>query len=158
MPRTICQTLSRYGVCEESAMPYVAGQIVQPSTAQINEAQHYRLGGYHRLNGLQDVLLALGDPTPWPVLLAFQVYESFEDREVALSGRMPVPREDERLLGGHEVLCVGYDMKQRHLIIQNSWGESWGDKGFFTMPFEVAANGAMVSDLWCVHPGYWNKN
>ena len=50
------------------------------------------------------------------------------------------------LIGGHAVLIIGYDdtkertIHGRHykgfLECQNSWGEDWGDKGFFWIPYE----------------------
>ena len=44
-----------------------------------------------------------------PVVFGFTVYESFESEAVAKTGRMPMPASDEKALGGHAVLCVGYD-------------------------------------------------
>lgn len=155
MPRTICQSLSIEGICEAALEPYVAGAIKMPTEAQKSNALKYKLGGYHRLAGLADCLSVLGDKTPWPVLVSFAVYDSFESPKVAKTGIMPVPKDYELLLGGHEVLCLGYDMGKKHLIIQNSWGEKWGDKGYFYMPFAVANNPDLVSDLWTIHPGYW---
>lgn len=155
-PRTICKVLTNIGCCEETDDPYGAGQITQPMPAEIEAAGKHKMGGYHRLQGLQDFLLALSDPTPWPVLVAFSVYESFESQKVADTGVMPVPDvAKEACLGGHEVLAVGYDLKKHVAIIQNSWGADWGDKGFFLMPLSVIANPDLVSDLWVVHPGIW---
>ena len=36
--------------------------------------------------------------------------------------------DDQNRYGGHAVALVGYD--KNHFIVRNSWGESWGDKGF----------------------------
>lgn len=42
----------------------------------------------------------------------------------------------QKLCGGHAVLAVGYDIDKRIFFIKNSWGESWGNKGYGTISFE----------------------
>ena len=36
--------------------------------------------------------------------------------------------------GGHAVVCYGWN--ETGLLIQNSWGEKWGNKGCFILPYE----------------------
>jgi C1A family cysteine protease len=150
-PRTGCKVLTANGCCETSLWPYVAGQIVTPTPAQAANALKYKTGAYHRLSGLTDVLCCVSDPVPWPVPVAFQVYESFMSQQVADTGIMPMPGPDEQCVGGHEVLCLGYDRTKQLALIQNSWGDGWGQKGYFWMPFAVLAS--PDSDLWVVHTG-----
>ncbi len=151
MPRTGCQVLTKLGCCEASLFPYVAGQITAPTAEQAANALKYKTGAYHRLATLDDVLTCLAGTTPWPVPVAFTVYQSFESQAVADTGIMPIPQPGEAVLGGHEVLCLGYDLPKRLALIQNSWGDAWGQKGYFWMPFEVLT--APDSDLWMVHTG-----
>jgi hypothetical protein len=153
MPRTICQILATKGVCEESVESYVSGQLREPTEDQESNALEYRLGGYHRLAGLPDLLSCLGDPTPWPVLVGFTVYNSFD--QIGSDGLMSVPGSGEMIMGGHEALCLGYDIPKQVAIMQNSWSDAWGDQGYFYMPFRVIADAEMVSDLWIIHQGYW---
>lgn len=53
---------------------------------------------------------------------------------------LPVKSEDKEFwkgnksLGGHCVLAVGYNKKG--FIIRNSWGKSYGDKGYAILPYE----------------------
>jgi C1A family cysteine protease len=97
----------------------------------------------------------VADLTPWPVLVGFTVYESFVTQQVADTGIMPVPKPGEPQQGGHEVLCLGYDIPRQLALIQNSWGEDWGQRGYFEMPFEVISS--PDTDLWMVHTGGpWN--
>lgn len=150
-PLTTCQILNEVGVCEEALMPYRPSFITDPTPEQRVAAAHYRLGGYHLLNGLPDFLSALADPTPWPPVVAFDVYESFEAEGVARTGMMSVPKSGEQLLGGHQVKASGYHLPNRMALMQNSWGTGWGINGYFWMPFEVLERSAMR----IIHPGHW---
>lgn len=151
MPRTGCQVLTALGCCETALYPYIAGQITKPTPAQIGNALKYKTGAYHRIGSLSDFLGCLADATPWPVLIGFTVYDSFMSDQVAETGIMPVPKSGEQQQGGHEVLCLGYDFSKQLALIQNSWGNDWGQRGYFWMPFEVIAS--PDTDLWMVHIG-----
>ena len=151
MPRTGCQVLTANGCCEALLYPYVAGQLTKPTAEQAQNALKYKTGAYHRIGTLSDFLRCLADPTPWPVLVGFVVYESFMLQQVADTGIMPIPKPGEQQQGGHEVLCLGYDLAKQLALMQNSWGDSWGQRGYFWMPLEVIK--APTSDLWMVHTG-----
>ena len=155
MPRTGCHVLTAKGCCEASLYPYVTGKFATPTAEQVLNALKYKTGAYHRIGTLSDFLSCLADLTPWPVLVGFTVYESFVTQQVADTGIMPVPKPGEPQQGGHEVLCLGYDIPRQLALIQNSWGEDWGQRGYFEMPFEVISS--PDTDLWMVHTGGpWN--
>ena len=61
---------------------------------------------------------------------------------------VPYPAPNEELLGGHAILVVGYDDSIQRFICQNSWGISWGDKGFFYMPYSYFSNANLADDFW----------
>jgi len=149
------------GCCEDSLYPDASQTIEQPTPEMDANAAEYRMGAYHGLSSSLVAQSVLGDPTPWPVEIGFTVYQSFESDAVAKTGIMPVPASREAVLGGHEVLIVGYDLDSTPtirpadcppcFIVQNSWAESWGDKGFFYMPVEILD--AADTDLKIVHAG-----
>lgn len=157
---TGCNVVIVSGACEDSLYPDSSQTIQQPTAAMDANAANYRLGAYHGLTGSQVALSVLGDPTPWPVEIGFTVYESFESAEVASSG-IYTPAAGESVLGGHEVLMVGYDVSDTAslrpascppaALIQNSWGTGWGLSGFFWMALPVLD--ASDTDLKIAHAG-----
>jgi C1A family cysteine protease len=78
------------------------------------------------------------------------VYESFESQEVADSGKVPMPKANEAVLGGHAVLAVGYDEDQQRFIVRNSWGDNWGIDGYFIMPYPYLLQGSLSRDFWTI--------
>jgi len=157
---TLCGTLITNGCCELAIDPYVAGQIVQPTADQDENAAQYTLGAFHGLQDSSTTLSVLGDPTPWPVLVGFTVYDSFESS----TGKTFIYNPNtvnERALGGHEVLALGHDIGVTPtlrpagcppaVLIQNSWSDTWGDGGFFWMALPVLND--PETDLKIVHSG-----
>jgi C1A family cysteine protease len=82
------------------------------------------------------------------VSFGFTVYESFESSEVANTGIVPMPGQDENVLGGHEVLACGYLRSEpNYVLCMNSWGTGWGLKGFFLMPWSYICDPQLATDL-----------
>lgn len=159
--QTACLVAIRKGFCALSLYPYVAGQIDRPTPQQEAAASQWALGAYHGVAGSQVALSVLGDPVPWPVLIGFTVYDSFESDELAQTGVMPIPGPGESVLGGHEVLGIGYDVGAvptlrpancpPAFLIQNSWGSGWGLEGYFWMPLSILDGSD--TDIKIVHAG-----
>jgi C1A family cysteine protease len=54
----------------------------------------------------------------------------------------------ENLLGGHAIICVGYDDSKQVFIMLNSWGKSWGVNGSFYLPYAYLTNTDLAGDFW----------
>ncbi len=52
------------------------------------------------------------------------------------------------MLGGHAVLAVGYNQKEKFFLVRNSWGIKWGQAGYFTMPFKYLET--LAADFWTI--------
>jgi C1A family cysteine protease len=71
--------------------------------------------------------------------------------EVAQTGKVPLPPRGEQLIGGHAVLAVGYDDAEQSFIVRNSWGTSWGIKGYCMMPYGYLTDSQLARDFWAVY-------
>ena len=86
----------------------------------------------------------------YPFVFGFTVYESFESAQVAKAGHASLPKSNEPSIGGHAVMCVGYDDAKQWLIIRNSWGGQWGMKGCFTLPYSYLTDANLADDFWTI--------
>jgi C1A family cysteine protease len=150
MLRDGIKTLAKQGVCDERRWPYEPPRFADrpPAPAYRDGLRHQALS-YQRL--VQDAWQMKGClASGFPFVFGFSVYESFESPSVARTGRMPMPGPDERLIGGHAVLAVGYDDRSARFTCMNSWSTRWGDAGFFCMPYAYLTTPQLARDLWTV--------
>jgi C1A family cysteine protease len=63
---------------------------------------------------------------------------------------MSMPGLNESVLGGHCVRAVAFDNNKfgGSFVVANSWNTSWGDSGFFYMPYGYITNNNLCSDFW----------
>jgi C1A family cysteine protease len=157
------KSVNKVGVCSESDWPYddtpavpeggpfppEAHDAKKPPSRCYAEALNNRATAYQRvtrdLNHLR-ACLASG----YPFVFGFAVYESFESKDVAETGVVPLPSPTEGALGGHAVLAVGYDDAPQRFTVRNSWGAGWGQKGYFTMPYDYLTNRGLAADFWTI--------
>lgn len=149
------------GVCPEPLWPYDVGMFaVKPPKRCFVAAKKDRVAEYLAVQTLGDLKDAIASNVA--VVFGFTVYESFESPQVAQTGVMPMPTRGESTVGGHAVVAVGYSDPKSQVIVRNSWGASWGDRGYFYMPYQYMTgsrvssdsspiNGAhLASDFWAI--------
>ena len=143
--------LLNYGICPESDWVYdITKFAVKPlDKCYTNALNHKALEVYHIKNTLIDMKTALSHGIPFVV--GISIYSSFETQSVANTGVVPMPTHSDTLLGGHAVVCVGYDDSKKVWIMRNSWGIYWGDKGYFYLPYSYLLDSNLATDLWTIN-------
>ena len=144
------KVVANQGVPPETDWPYDIAKFAQkPPPLAYNDALHDRAVSYSRLaQTLSQMKGCLA--TGFPFVFGFTVYDSFESQQVAQTGVVPMPAAGESVLGGHAVMAVGYDDSQQRFIVRNSWGASWGMKGYFTIPYAYLTQQNLSSDFWTI--------
>ena len=65
-----------------------------------------------------------------------------------------MPSSAERTLGGHAVLAVGYDDREKRFWVRNSWGPGWGIRGDTLRCRNAYLQDRNLSDdLWTIRRG-----
>jgi len=107
----------------------------KPSDAAITQANKHIINRYCKLSSDDDLTeLKFSLSKGMPIVFGMMVPKSFY--LIPETGVMTLPSSDELRLGGHALLAVGFDDEKQHLIVRNSWGEEFGDKGYCYMPYE----------------------
>ncbi len=156
------QVLLNTGICHDSSWPYTTTNIANfatpPSpglTTMDGDAINCKAmpaGSIptasvdQTLSAIQTILAA-----NVPVIVGIQVYQSFESAAVTSSGIIPMPNTaTEKLMGGHAIVLVGYDNSTNTFLMRNSWGTSWGQSGYATIPYDYIINGNLASSFWAI--------
>ena len=144
------KTLSKQGVVPEEYWTYDISKFrIKPPNDVYTRALNYKNIIYSRVQqNLDDIREVLHRGTP--ISFGFTVYESFEHESITETGMMTMPRDNEKMLGGHAVLAVGYNDSLKVIILRNSWGDKWADKGYFYMPYDYIVNKDLASDFWVI--------
>ncbi len=138
-------TTHKRGMAKATLWPYVISNFThQPTPNVYTDAALTKIDQYLSVaQDLNTMKSCLADG--FPFVVGFTVYASFEAPN---GGVIPMPGAFEQVLGGHAVVCVGYDDATGRFLNRNSWGTGWGMGGYFTVPYLYWASPRLASDFW----------
>jgi C1A family cysteine protease len=152
--RDIFKSFVKFGCPHESKWRFTTPNITKaPSATSVAEAAKLRdtlFAGvvYESCRSLEQIVGAINDG--FAVMFGFAAYESIYGLSKT-NAVLPLPGPNDRPLGGHAVVADGYDMAERFLWIENSWGTSWGMGGRFKMPFNwITDQRRLADDFWII--------
>ena len=152
------KVVASQGVGPESVWPYDPAKFAQePGDDYYTAALANVVRAYSRLTGTDPIELKSCLVSGNPFVFGFTVYPGFESDEAARTGTVPMPNGTDGPVGGHAVLCVGYDdtvtvpgAPMGVFIVRNSWGVDWGLQGYFMIPQAYLTNDNLATDFWHV--------
>jgi len=173
--RSALQALVVFGAPPEDYWPYNTDKFDQePTPFLYNYAQAFQGLKYQRLDPpntgpeqqLRRIKAHLASKTP--AMFGFPVYESLyrANQGAASEGHIPFPANNEKQKGGHAVVAIGFDDQREvrnpingksekgALMIRNSWGTSWGNRGYGWMPYRYVLEG-LARDWWVLTKAEW---
>lgn len=169
--RTTMGSLALFGAPPERYWPYDITKFdVEPSPFLYAFGQNYQALKYFRLDppGTTPTDLLARIKTyltgSVPAMFGFTVYSSIG--QAARTGMIPYPAAGETIRGGHAIVAVGFDdtkviknlpngpQTTGAFVIRNSWGGSWGDRGYGWLPYEYVRRSLAV-DWWSLLTAEW---
>jgi hypothetical protein len=144
-----CLSVKTYPPCAEFLCEYNSTNIfTKPSTQAYSFP--YTLTNYNYFSvsqDLQSIKHCIFEG--FPIMVGIYLYSNFYN--VSSNGIINMPSSDDKLEGGHCILVVGYDDKTQRFTCVNSWGSSWGNNGFFTLPYEYITDTIYTYDLYTMN-------
>jgi C1A family cysteine protease len=132
----VMQAIATYGACREETWPLdAAKQTEKPPARAYEEAKKFAGIRYrHPQDSLE--ALSLYYPTPFVARIPKRCLS-----EAHRTGTLPALTAEERREPSahpvHAMVLVGYDKTARTFLARNCWGDTWGQKGYCHIPFDV---------------------
>ncbi|GLH14385.1 Cathepsin L-like proteinase [Gryllus bimaculatus] len=126
-----------FGVVPEQCNPYQGhdGPCTRDTCYRHYTARYSYIGGYY--GGCNEYAMQLALFQGGPISVAFEVHQDFMSYKGGIYHYTGVgsPSFNPFVLVNHAVLVVGYGVDgetgEKYWIVKNSWGESWGENGYF---------------------------
>lgn len=146
--RSAIKAATRPGACDETVWPYDSNQAATVPPRAAYDEIIVAATSYYRLPQLLRAIrscIAEG----FPVIFGVNAYVNAV-AQAQTSGVLPVPDGNDRFMGGHAVLAVGYDDARETICALNSLGDAWGAGGYMSMSYDYFTNPDLTYDFWTI--------
>lgn len=141
---TAIDAVKTYGLCREDLWPYDINKFdAEPGYICYRDARKRTVSNVYEITSHAEIIDMLD--RQYPVVVGVAVYSGF-DRISNQSTTLSLPQSSEEPMGSHAMCIVGYDDSKQQFLLRNSFGDDWGEGGYFWIPYEYAD--ANFSDMW----------
>jgi C1A family cysteine protease len=149
--RNAIKSVANFGCIRESLWWYNEKKFtVNPPQKLWKAAATDKILSYHRIDDGDLATIKSTLAHGYVIAFGMQVFNAMLTEEVAKSGIVPTPNENETNVGGHAVVLVGYDDTKQMFKVRNSWGKNWGDCGYFWLGYDYVGSRELCNDFWVV--------
>ena len=134
----VIESIGVQGICTEALHPYSSKLSDVPSEEAYSDGAKRRITKALNVNiDEKDIKSAIHDG--YPVAISLKIFDSFHPS----SGIVMRPTDEEIKsadFGYHAMVVVGYSDETKFFVVRNSWGESFGDKGYCYIPYSYVCD------------------
>ncbi|KYG65830.1 hypothetical protein AZI86_01785 [Bdellovibrio bacteriovorus] len=134
-PNQAAKFLLNTGVTDESCLPYMSsgGSDISCSRACGDSSKRaVKISSFSLPTDNARNLSAIREALQrGPLVTTMAAYNDFMNYRGGIYKRV-----SNSLVGGHAIVIIGYNDKDRYLIIRNSWGTSWGERGYGRISYD----------------------
>ena len=141
------KSLKTNGICDEKYWEYkIENLYIKPPIDAYEKAkENYLIEAYNINNDIETIKKWIDKNEP--IAIAISIFTNFMTKNSKMTGRIGMPANNDKFIGGHAVIICGYDDNSGEIILRNSWGTYWGDNGYFYLPYEYLV---YCGDLWVI--------
>lgn len=143
----VFKVIAKQGVANEKLYPYLTSKVfLKPPASVTKDALLNQAVVYRKLNSTnaKEIKAALADGHV--VVFGSVLYEGYD--QLNASNLMPNPDLTAKQVGGHAMALCGYDSAKQQFLVRNSWGCSWGDKGYHWCHESYITDISLTDDMW----------
>ncbi len=147
--KDVIDAMKKYGICHEEECPYIIEEIEdEPTEVAYSKALNHKILEAKRVNvNHKDITSALSQG--FPVAVCIPVYDSFGSGYKGFEFLPSQEEIDSKNYEYHSMVICGYSEDEHIYIVRNSWGESFGDKGYCYLPFSYIED-PMFQAVCCI--------
>ena len=143
-PREALKTLQKIGDVKQDDFPYnkeipEIKELVDKNIDRLKIiAENYKITSYARIYNKEDILKCLYENCPVPI--SVPVYNNLKVNQDNV-----IEQPDGEIEGYHMVILYGWN--EEGYLLQNSWGEDWGNNGCAILPYDYPIDSAWAISI-----------